>query len=990
MSHKHKVKENSLVIAGTVASVLYCARGQPETAHKDKCVLEQGSGSCWCDSIRPFLGGRSGRRIWPGILTPSPTSWGDTSLESQPDEPADDGINVVIVQSTGRNTKSSFVQDRPLQNWLSYRDKYLLENLCREGRGSPKTVLGALVVHVWIPKTMSDSSMRGASSLALLDQVCFREGMYCLWCIVAAHVPAPHTFLGAATWVTTAKLVDAKVEWYKFRSRVEGGYRNWVSAYSLDIPLVLSGPYRQVAAHDFVLYDLTGVHEMSVDFCGCPRDAQPNSPPEERRTQLLRACWWPATITVPNTCAMFRVLRHFQIIIVWEKLSALRFPSGTRNVAPIMMGSISLQTVDDPSCTLFASGGSGCKFSLRKPLRVLGISGTLSSAMASATSVTDNGEDGYYAHIAKHVDEEEISNCSGFRAMFLANSKRVWGLRTTGDYVIKFWECMAMMPEAMHLKLPPVNNWWMVPNFHLPDHVTKCRRPFSFHWMQGSGMTNGEGIEQNWAFSNGAVASTRLIGLWVTSGDTRGCVLGFIIMTGCWRCRLAVTIKDGNQHRVTFNAFSKGLEEAYPEQIKEWRVWVERWESTQHTTPDDSPFAMGEEVTSLRQIQLEIAMEEFVCASEGVEIERKHTPSTFTIMGIHMKRASCRASPAQSFSEPEGGLHQTAHYPPQAYPQICELQTIYMPSVHAVLTNIQKQMYDGSGEELPEVTRLFMPSEIADRRVQERVCAMGLPTIEARLHEVEAAEALESVRVGLQTHTTTNRYKLHNYTGQGLMTKGQGILRQINVRIHIAKLALPVLLGGAGSASGTWRLGRSVCLKKSSGPISGGATIEGGLRAQQVVASGEGSHTLSWIWYQVGAGEGENDECLEQALRVEWCKALARSTWKKCVARSRMGKPRQCSGKIWVAAELPGASAEVTEGRCAYAAEQAATECTRCINLKRRWTGLLVRADTYLEGRALVNVAALVTVEVDITDELDAEEEARLEGEEEGGGRGTA
>jgi hypothetical protein len=43
-----------------------------------------------------------------------------------------------------------------------------------------------------------------------------------------------------------------------------------------------------------------------------------------------------------------------------------------------------------------------------------------------------HGEDGYYAHIAKHVDEEEISNCSGFRAMFLANSKRVRGLRTTG------------------------------------------------------------------------------------------------------------------------------------------------------------------------------------------------------------------------------------------------------------------------------------------------------------------------------------------------------------------------------------------------------------------------------------------------------------------------------------------------------------------------------------------------------------------------------
>jgi hypothetical protein len=83
-----------------------------------------------------------------------------------------------------------------------------------------------------------------------------------------------------------------------------------------------------VAAHDFVLYDLTGVHEMSVDFCGCPRDAQPNSAPEERQTQLLCACWWPATITVPNTCAMFRVLRHFQIINCLGKLSAYDFLRG--------------------------------------------------------------------------------------------------------------------------------------------------------------------------------------------------------------------------------------------------------------------------------------------------------------------------------------------------------------------------------------------------------------------------------------------------------------------------------------------------------------------------------------------------------------------------------------------------------------------------------------------------------------------------------------
>jgi hypothetical protein len=52
--------------------------------------------------------------------------------------------------------------------------------------------------------------------------------------------------------------------------------------------------------------------------------------------------------------------------------------------------------------------------------------------------VIDDGL-GYFANRAmykeflrKHVDEDKISTCSGFQAMFLANAKRVKGLRTTG------------------------------------------------------------------------------------------------------------------------------------------------------------------------------------------------------------------------------------------------------------------------------------------------------------------------------------------------------------------------------------------------------------------------------------------------------------------------------------------------------------------------------------------------------------------------------
>ncbi|KAJ7302603.1 hypothetical protein DFH08DRAFT_674350, partial [Mycena albidolilacea] len=38
----------------------------------------------------------------------------------------------------------------------------------------------------------------------------------------------------------------------------------------------------------------------------------------------------------------------------------------------------------------------------------------------------------YTEYLRAHITEEEISTCSAFQAMFLANRKRVKGLRTTG------------------------------------------------------------------------------------------------------------------------------------------------------------------------------------------------------------------------------------------------------------------------------------------------------------------------------------------------------------------------------------------------------------------------------------------------------------------------------------------------------------------------------------------------------------------------------
>jgi hypothetical protein len=78
---------------------------------------------------------------------------------------------------------------------------------------------------------------------------------------------------------------------------------------------------RKPAQHDFVLYDITGVHELAVDFCGCELKVDWN-------IQALRASWWPATVRAPNTCATFAVLKLFQILNCLGKLSAYDFLRG--------------------------------------------------------------------------------------------------------------------------------------------------------------------------------------------------------------------------------------------------------------------------------------------------------------------------------------------------------------------------------------------------------------------------------------------------------------------------------------------------------------------------------------------------------------------------------------------------------------------------------------------------------------------------------------
>ncbi|KAJ7605673.1 hypothetical protein DFH06DRAFT_1348526 [Mycena polygramma] len=1133
-SHKRKAVVPGFVIPGTVSSVS-SRSGDQRRQRTRTSVVSQAAG---------LANAPPGSAFWAEDLTTSLArqaeefsyNLGDTSLESQVDDQLDDGIDVVYCHPV-RNT----TWDRPLQTWYNNcNDEYIGENLRREGRGSERAYRRCAGAH-----QADNRQCERAAEWRCVDQACLGEVMHCTECIVTAHARLPTHFIE------------------KWNGRRFVRRRNWLQRLGLRIqlnhPPGVICPSRQAAPKDFVLYDVTGVHEINVDFCGCPTEG--NGPRLEPCIQFLRTCWWPATTLAPNTCATFQVLRLFQTLNCLGKLSAYDFLRGLE----ICTNHDGLERVPerDPSCPLCAIGdGETCTEhdgiervpDRRKPFmyivrqwrevkrmkrsqrghRAGGARATKQGELtlmcracpqpgwnlpdnwenidpfyryiyflflaqdanfrlsnrSVSTEVADpilgdgfgyfckrEGPDGYKAHIGKHANEQEISNCAGFQAMFMAHTKRVKGLRTTGiggvtcsrhnmwrangmgdlqmgerycnmdflllsaviafellwlivsydiacQYAMTFWQRMTGLPDGMQLKIGSDNVWWKVPNFHLPPHKRPCHSPYSFHWMWGAGMTHGEGVEQNWSFSNGAAGSTRLMGPGSRQATLED-IFGFhnydrlLAMHRVLPKRLAVNIKEGLRHQTSLDAFTKGLEEFRAEQVQDWREWVHRWELKQHTTAKDLPFELAEEVTTLRSIQLEIASEEFVCTDDGVEVEREHTPGTFITTGMDLEEVQRRLeidvhalkdpslTQKLGFTKRRTALLKRIH-------KFRQLQAVYMPSLRGSLTDIQKQMFDGNGPQLPEVTRLFMPSEIQDAVVRGHVCAIGLPQLEIRLRMGEAAEALETVRHGLRTRTMTNRYRLRNYTGQGMMTKGQGILRQVNIKIHVAKVryrysrAALLALEGHGDWEERLRVlhdddvralnERALTTEEKAQNEHwaelGGAIIEGGVARAAGVARGEGAHTLSWIWYTVGVAEEENDERLNEALRVEWCKAYARSRRYNEEVRHLREEMRRTIAFGYTAAahwdrlaaeELPDSSAELTEGRQAYAAEHADTERVRCAQLEGRWRGILHRADAYLDGNEPVSLDGVVTVQLEDGDELDAEEaEARLEAEEEG------
>jgi hypothetical protein len=361
-----------------------------------------------------------------------------------------------------------------------------------------------------------------------------------------------------------------------------------------------------------------------------------------------------------------------------------------------------------------------------------------------------------------------------------------------------------------------------------------------------------------------------------------------------------------------------------------------------------------------------------------------------------------------------------------------KLQRTYIPNLRTFLTPSQRQMWDSETDRDMEAVRLFLPSDILDAKKRVRACAMGMPAVEADLRVGEACEALNALRQGLRTRTMTNRFRLRHCTGQRMLTRGQGILRQINLKIHKAKLryryvrnALKRLKG-----DGPWERELRVLEDNDVRALNERALTdeeaeqrkavhdyediaeEGGVAAFGVVALGEGRRTLSWIWYSARPEEPTEVELVEGtpsrtaflslvlllidnllALRVEWCKAYARMRrWREDVVLVEEEMRRTIEYGHWAGHEWArrvdaraGVEEELLEGLRAYAREQEKREATTRETLAVKWAGVREKGRAYLAWETAPGVEVVVPLDEEEDDgDEDEDEEGSPDYEDEG------
>ena len=153
---------------------------------------------------------------------------------------------------------------------------------------------------------------------------CFSRGLLCKGCIVRSHVNHPlHRVQVKVNLVSVSlHVTDFDSQHWTGDFFTETSLFSLGSSYQLghiiDDPCLLPSPPIQLTP-----FDTSGVHVMRLTYCFCNNNGQRES--GNRRTQLLRVKWFPASWHRPGTAFTFRLLDFIHKLQTQSKINLYDF-----------------------------------------------------------------------------------------------------------------------------------------------------------------------------------------------------------------------------------------------------------------------------------------------------------------------------------------------------------------------------------------------------------------------------------------------------------------------------------------------------------------------------------------------------------------------------------------------------------------------------------------------------------------------------------------
>ncbi|KAF8333820.1 hypothetical protein F5887DRAFT_892938 [Amanita rubescens] len=182
------------------------------------------------------------------------------------------------------------LESTKLEQWLSLRDASLDEILRHDGLGD------------FLGNTTCITCKEDAGTFKCRD-CCGGGRLRCRACIVRMHQDIPLHRI--EKW--TGRFFD-KDSLQNLGLRVQLGHGG------NPCPSPSPGP------STFTVFDTSGYHIVAIDYCACPR-----KDPIDKRTQLLRHGWFPATFSQPNTVFTFDCFDTFHEQTLQGKGNAFDF-----------------------------------------------------------------------------------------------------------------------------------------------------------------------------------------------------------------------------------------------------------------------------------------------------------------------------------------------------------------------------------------------------------------------------------------------------------------------------------------------------------------------------------------------------------------------------------------------------------------------------------------------------------------------------------------